>query len=73
MYRISRGINRQKNGFKNRKRGRYYEILRNKNWKGKINGKPRRKTIRICNCCGAWLSYEDIREKVSENRGWDQE
>lgn len=35
-------------------------------YKGKINGKPKRKTIRICNCCGAWLPYEDIREKFQK-------
>ena len=39
--------------------------------KGKKNGNRVQKTIRICNCCGAWMSSEDIKEKVIENFGWD--
>lgn len=37
------------------------------------DGKRVQKTIRICNCCGAWLSDKDIKEKVIENFGWESE
>ncbi|WP_368291335.1 hypothetical protein [Coprococcus sp. RTP21281st1_F1_RTP21281_210402] len=41
--------------------------------KGKKNGNRVQKTIRVCNCCGAWMSSEDIKEKVIENFGWESE
>lgn len=38
---------------------------------GRILGKRVQKTIRICNCCSAMRSDEDIREEVAEIFGWD--
>lgn len=38
---------------------------------GKILGKKVQKTIRVCNCCSAMRSDEDIREEVAEIFGWD--
>lgn len=38
---------------------------------GRKNGKRVQKTIYVCNCCGAWMSDEDIKEKVIEDFGWD--
>ena len=38
---------------------------------GKILGKRVQKTIRVCNCCSAMRSDEDIREEVAEIFGWD--
>lgn len=40
---------------------------------GRKNGKRVQKTIHVCNCCGAWMSDEDIKEKVIEDFGWDGE
>lgn len=40
---------------------------------GRKNGKRVQKTIYVCNCCGAWMSDEDIKEKVIEDFGWDGE
>lgn len=37
------------------------------------DGKRVQKTIRICNCCGAWMSDEDIKEKIVEDFGWESE
>lgn len=41
--------------------------------KGKKNGNRVQKAIRICNCCGAWMFSEDIKEKAIENFGWESE
>lgn len=38
---------------------------------GKILGKKVQKTIRVCICCSAMRSDEDIREEVAEIFGWD--
>jgi hypothetical protein len=38
---------------------------------GKILGKKVQKTIRVCICCSAMQSDEDIREEVAEIFGWD--
>lgn len=37
---------------------------------GRKNGKKVQKTVRICNCCGAMMSDEEILEQVSECLGW---
>lgn len=36
---------------------------------GRKNGKKVQKTVRICNCCGAMMSDEEILEQVSECLG----
>lgn len=38
---------------------------------GKRDGKRVQKTVRICNCCGAMMSDEEIKETISELEGWD--
>ena len=38
---------------------------------GKCNGKKRQKTVRVCDCCGAWMSNKDITERVSQDECWD--
>ena len=40
---------------------------------GRKNGKKVQKTVRICNCCGAMMSDEEILKQVSECLGWDNE
>lgn len=39
--------------------------------KGKKDGNRVQKTIRICNCCGAWKTDEEICQEISETFGWD--
>lgn len=43
------------------------------NQKWTVKGKRRgmKKTIRICSCCCAWMSNEEISERVTEDSGWD--
>ena len=38
---------------------------------GKKIGKRVHKTIRVCNCCGAMRTDEDIQEEIAETFGWD--
>lgn len=38
---------------------------------GKKNGERVQKTIRVCNCCGARRTDEDIQEEIAETFGWD--
>lgn len=40
-------------------------------YRGKKNGKRVQKTVRICDCCGAWMNDNDIKEEVKEAYGWD--
>ena len=39
--------------------------------KGKKNKHRVQKTIRICNCCWAWKTYEEIYQEISETFEWD--
>lgn len=45
----------------------------NQKWpvKGKRCGMRKQKTIRICSCCCAWMSNEEISERVTEDFDWD--
>ena len=42
-------------------------------YKGKKNGKRVRKTVHICQTCGAFMSNADILERIRNNFGWDDE